>query len=456
MTIGTMDNNILNNQKEKELARRALSISLENGAEQARVTLNMGIQNAFAVLDGKLDRLHMANDRSLYIQLYSNGRYGVFSTNRMEERELEYFIKQSLAATALLAEDRCRTLPDKSLYFKGIGEDLAQFDPAILSLGPDTKKEIAFNTYSEIEGKSKLLISANSEYGDYIDYQYLVDSQGFEGETLQSGFTISAECSVKGKSDARPEAWWYDSSMLLSDFNPKGCGSKALERALAKLSPRKVKSGKYRMVVENSCASRLLSPIISALNGDNIQQKNSFLLDKLGEKVFPEHFNLIDTPHMKGMSGSRWFDAEGIATKEMSIIGSGIVNTYFINTYYANKMGVQATVEGPSVPSFSTEGYDGEYRNLSLEQMIKIIGNGILVTGFNGGNCNGTTGDFSYGVEGFLIKNGELAHPIREMNITGNMIALWNTLLFSGNDARKCTRWQVPSLAFDSVDFTGL
>ncbi len=451
-----MDNNILNNQKEKDLVKHALSISLKNGAEQARVTLNMGIQNAFSVLDGKLDRLHMANDRSIYIQLYSNGRYGVFSTNRMEESELEYFIKQSLAATSLLAEDKCRTLPDKSLYYSGGGEDLNQFDLAILSLGPDIKKEIAFNAYSEIEGKSKLLVSANTEYGDYIDYQYLVDSQGFEGELLQSGFTISAECSVKGKSDARPEAWWYDSSMLLSDFNPKGCGTIALERALAKLSPRKIKGGKYRMIVENSCASRLLSPIISALNGDNIQQQNSFLLNMLGKKLFPEHFNLIDTPHVKGMSGSRWFDAEGIATKDMSIIASGVVNTYFINTYYAHKMGVQATIEGPSVPSFSTVGYERQYQNLSLEQMIKIIGNGILVTGFNGGNCNGTTGDFSYGVEGFLIKNGELLHPIREMNITGNMVDLWNTLLFSGNDARKCTRWQVPSLAFECADFTGL
>ncbi len=451
-----MENNILNNRQEKELAKEALEISLKNGAEHARVTLNMGMQNAFAVLDGKLDRLHMANDRSLYIQLYSKGRYGVFSTNRMEKGELDYFIRQSIAATALLAEDKCRTLPEKSLYFKGECEDLGQFDPTVLTLSPDTKKEIAFNAYNEIEGKSKLIISANTEYGDYLDYQYMIDSQSFEGESLQSGFTISAECSVKGRSDARPEAWWYDSTMQFSDFHPQGCGTVALERALAKLSPKKIKSGRYRMIVENSCASRLLSPIISALNGDSIQQNNSFLLNKLGQKVFPEHLNLIDTPHLKGMSGSRYFDAEGIATKNMSIIESGVVNTYFINTYYANKMGVRATVEGPSVPSFSTEGYENRYRNLTLAEMIKIVGDGIFVTGFNGGNCNGTTGDFSYGIEGFLIKNGEIAHPIREMNITGNMISLWNTLLFTGNDARRCTRWQVPSLAFECADFTGL
>ena len=210
------------------------------------------------------------------------------------------------------------------------------------------------------------------------------------------------------------------------------------------------------MIVENNCASRLVSPIFSALNGSNIQQNNSFLLNKLGEKVFPEHMNIIDTPHLKGMSGSRYFDSEGIATKERKIIDNGVVNTYFINTYYANKLGVEATVESASVPTVSSMAYKPEYQDMSLDQMMKIVGNGIHVTGFNGGNCNETTGDFSYGVEGFLIKNGEIAHPIREMNITGNMINLWNNLLFSANDARKCTRWQIPSLAFDAVDFTGL
>jgi len=119
-------------------------------------------------------------------------------------------------------------------------------------------------------------------------------------------------------------------------------------------------------------------------------------------------------------------------------------------------MGVAATIEGPSVPKFSAAAYKDEYKNLSLNEMIRIIDTGILVTGFNGGNCNTTTGDFSYGVEGFFIKDGVILHPIREMNITGNIIQLWNNLIFTGNDARSATRWQIPSLAFEDVDFTGL
>ncbi len=449
-------NNYIQNREEKETAKFALKAALANGAQNARISLNMGVQNAFSVLDGKLDRLHMANDRSLYIQLYAKGRYGAFSTNRMDKAELEHFIKEAIAATTLLAEDNCRTLPDSNLYYKDNNEDLGQFDPTFLELDSKTKKETAFKVYEEIEGRSKKLISANSEYGDYLDYQYMIDSQGFEGESLLSGFTVSAECSVKGRGDARPEAWWYENTLKFNNLQIEGCGIKALDRALAKLQPKKLKSGKYKMIVENVCSSRLISPIITALGGENIQQKNSFLLDKLDQKVFAEHMNLIDTPHQYGMSGSRYFDAEGIATKDFAIIENGVINTYFINTYYANKMGVKATIEGPSVPKFSTASYKEEYKNLSLEQMIKEIGTGILVTGFNGGNCNTTTGDFSYGIEGFYISEGVIAHPIREMNITGNIITLWNNMLFTGNDARSATRWQIPSLAFDNVDFTGL
>ena len=210
------------------------------------------------------------------------------------------------------------------------------------------------------------------------------------------------------------------------------------------------------MIVDKNCASRLIAPIINALNGANIQQKNSFLEGRLGEKVFSDKMYLIDTPHEYGMQGARYFDGEGIATLPTTIINKGVVNTLFINTYNARKMGLAPTVEGPSVPRFSTETYAEAYRNLTGEQMIPLVGRGVFVTGFNGGNCNGGTGDFSFGVEGFFFENGEILFPIKEMNISGNIVPLWNRLIFTGNDARACTRWQIPALAFEDIDFTGL
>ena len=446
----------IDNSFEVEAAQRALDTVMKLGAQACRITMNYGIQNSFSALDGKLENLMNANDRNLYIQIISNDRYGAYSTNRLNKWELETFIKQAMQTNAYLTPDNCRTLPSQEICWKGEGEDLKQYDPYILQMDPQRKKEIAFEVMEEIYGTNKKIVSVNTEYGDMLEYQYMIDSQGFEGDSLQSNFTVSAECSVKGRGKARSEGWWYESSLHYKDFSFAGCGKKALERALGKLNPKEHPGGKLNMVVDNISASRLVSPIFQALNGSNIQQRNSFLLDKQGEKVFSEKMTLTDNPHWAGMSGSRYFDGDGIATRPMDIIRNGVVETYFINTYSANKMNVSPTVESASVPYFSLDEFEPEYRNLRHTDMIKVMGTGILVTGFNGGNCNGLTGDFSYGIEGFYFENGEILFPVREMNISGNIVSLWQNLALVGNDARTCSRWLIPSLAFENVDFTGI
>ena len=446
----------IDNSYETQAAQRALDTVMRKGADACRITLNFGIQNSFSALDGKLENLQNANDRNLYIQIMANGRYGAYSTNRLEQQELEQFITEAMTTTSYLTPDECRALPPKELCWWGKEDNLNQYDPYIMEMDPSKKKEIAFEVMEEIYGKNKKIVSVNTEYGDMLEYQYMIDSQGFEGDSLQSNFTVSAECSIKGRGHARSEAWWYESALHYSHFNYKGCGNTALQRALEKLNPKEAKGGKMNMIVDNTCSSRLVSPIFQALNGSNIQQQNSFLIDKKGEKVFSEKFTLTDNPHWEGMSGSRYFDGDGIATKPLDIIREGRVKTYFINTYAANKMGVAPTVESASVPHFSLEGFPQELRNLNHMDMVKLMGKGILVTGFNGGNCNGLTGDFSYGIEGFYFEGGEILFPVREMNISGNIVSLWRNLALAGNDARKCSRWLIPSLAFENVDFTGI
>ena len=451
-----MRTNKIDNSFEVEAAQRALDTVMKLGAEACRITMNFGIQNTFSALDGNLENLQNANDRNLYIQIISNGRYGAYSTNRLNKEELDLFIRQAMATNGYLTPDSARTLPPKDLCWNGNEDDLNQYDSYILEMDPQRKKEIAFEVMEEIYGKNKKIVSVNTEYGDMLEYQYMIDSQGFEGDMLQSNFTVSAECSVKGRGKARSEGWWYESALHYKDFSYKGCGEKALERALSKLNPKELEGGKMNMIVDNTSASRLVSPIFQALNGSNIQQRNSFLMNKKGEKVFSEKMTLLDNPHWKGMSGSRYFDGDGLATRPMEIIRNGVVETYYRNTYSANKMECSPTVESASVPYFSLEEFAPEYRNLSHLDMIKIMDKGVLVTGFNGGNCNGLTGDFSYGIEGFYFEKGEILFPVREMNITGNIVSLWNNLALVGNDARTCSRWLIPSLAFENVDFTGI
>jgi PmbA protein len=228
-----------------------------------------------------------------------------------------------------------------------------------------------------------------------------------------------------------------------------GIGKKALERALKALGASKIASAKMPMIVEFTTAGQLLSPVINAINGTAIQQKNSFMLDKLNQKVFSDKMMLIDEPHLIRSSGARYFDGEGIATKRQSVFDAGRLNMYFIDTYNSNKLAMPVTISSSSILTMP-----GGTKN--VEGLARSLENGILVTGFNGGNCNPTTGDFSYGVEGFLIEKGAITRPVNEMNITGNMVTLWSNLLEVGNDARLSSSRRIPSLLFDGVDFSGL
>ena len=137
----------------------------------------------------------------------------------------------------------------------------------------------------------------------------------------------------------------------------------------------------------------------------------------------------------------------------------GIVKQYFVNTYNSEKMGIPATVEDISrpclMPFIKGRDLQDAEKEVSLEDILRYCGSGILVTGFNGGNSNPVTGDFSFGIEGFAFSRGKITHPVREMLITGNLIELWNNLTAVGTDARSSSRWQIPSLAFENVSFSG-
>ena len=193
----------------------------------------------------------------------------------------------------------------------------------------------------------------------------------------------------------------------------------------------------------------LLSPLVGAMYGSSIQQRNSFLLDRLGEKVVGDNVTIVDEPRLKHSPGARLFDSEGLATRRMPLFEAGILRNYFMDTYSANKLETQPTVGSPSILTMSLGDKDEK-------GLISTVEKGIFVTGFNGGNCNSSTGDFSYGIEGFLIEKGVLTQPVSEMNVTGNMLTLWSSLREAGNDPRPSSSWKIPTLVFESVDFSGL
>lgn len=433
----------------KKLAQWAMDYALRNGCQAAKVLLYSSSNTSFELRDAKMETLQQATEGGLNVSLYVDGRYGSISTNRLDRKELETFIKNGIDSTRYLAEDKDRVLPDPERYYKGGKPDLQLSDSKFSSIDPDDKVALAKAVAEEAMGKDERVISVSSSYNDGENAAYRLISNGFEGETKNTWYSLSASVTIKGEGEARPSSYWYESSLYIDDLIKKGIGQKALERVLRKLGQKKVQSGKYTMVVDPMNTGRLLGPLMSALNGGALQQKNSFLLNKLHEKVGSDRLTLTDDPHLVKAFGARYFDNEGIATERRAIFDRGVLNTYFIDTYNAGKMEVDPTISSASILVMNTG-------NKNLEGLVADIDKGILVTGFNGGNCNSSTGDFSYGIEGFLIEGGKLTQPVSEMNITGNMITLWSSLVETGNDPRLNSSWRIPSLVFEGVDFSGL
>lgn len=433
----------------KKLAQWAMDFALKNGCQAAKLVLYANSNSSFELRNAKMDRLQQASESGLNISLFVDGRYGSYSTNRLDKKELEGFIKNGIESTRYLASDESRVLADPSRYYKGGKPDLQLFDPEFYKVNPDDKVDIARAAAEEAMGKDSRIISVDSSYSDGEEASYRLISNGFEGESKTSWFSASASVSIQGEGAARPSSGWYESRLFYDKLPKSGIGSKALERVLRKLGQHKAKSGKYTMVVDSMNSGRLLGPVLSALYGSALQQKNSFLLDKLNTSIGSERMMLTDEPHIIGANGARYFDDEGVATERRPIVENGVLKTYFIDTYNSKKMGVEPTISSPSLLIMKPGDKD-------VNGLIADVANGIFITGFNGGNSNSTTGDFSYGIEGFLIENGKLTQPVNEMNITGNMVKLWSSLVAVGNDPRPTSSWQIPSLVFEGVDFSGL
>lgn len=447
---------------EIQIAKDCIRFALENGADAVRVYLSKSGIDSCSILNGELDKVTHSADRSIYFYLFVDGRYGTYSTNRLVWQELEEFILNGIAMTRMLGEDRCRQLPElsRTAADAATGLELGLYDESIGSRdsGSRLEKAMQMSIFNKVETEGCRIISEECEYSESYDDSYTADSHGFEGRHTESTFSCFTEITVQSDEGDKFSGFWWDCSCRDGAQQLEECSRTALKKAVSQINPKPRKSGTYRMVVDTSVAARLVSPILNALNASSIQQKMSFLDGTLENKVFPDEVTMMDMPREYGKNGSRLYDSEGVATRNAPIIEKGVVKQYFVNTYNSLKMGIPSTIEDPSRPHLQPfikgRTLTETEKEVSLDDILQFCGNGILVTGFNGGNSNPATGDFSFGIEGFAFSKGKITHPVREMLVTGNLMELWNGLVAAGSDMRPSVRWQIGSLAFEKVSFS--
>ena len=435
--------------KDIQLVEASLELARKSGADKARATLCRSEEDLVATLNGEIDRVTHCADSSLSLSLYADGRFGSFSTNKLSPEALQDFIRTSVEIVRSISPDPCRDLPEPGRCCRDAvsGDELHLIDPARETVNPEMRKRMACEASAFGSGK---ILSEEGEYSDSIYDTLLMDSNGTLCRHCETSFDYGVEVTVE-RGGERYSGYWWDSASRLSSLDAGICARRALERANAMVGAEPVASGKYNMVIDSEVASKVVSPVLKALNAYSIQQNNSFLVGSLGKQLFPEGLTIMDLPHIDGQTCSKLFDSEGVATREAPIIREGVVSEYFVNTYMSRKLGIAPTIEDATRPKVLPWPVGG----LKKSDILRYCDRGILVTDFNGGNSNPVTGDFSYGVEGFWFENGVIRKPVSEMLVTGNILQLWQGLLAAGDDARSCMSKLIPTLAFSNVDFSG-
>lgn len=439
------------NKEMLELCNWVMEQTLKGGATDCKVSLNRRRFIEINYRERKPEAIKEATTRSLWLDVYKNGKYSVQSTPDLRKSTLTTFIAKACENVNYIEEDPYRKLPPAK-YLEGRKEsDLQLYDPKIPDLSSDTRHKLA----KEIEkacldrgGDKVISVEAGANFSD--DEKIVVASNGFKGSTLTTSAWMGASMSAQDEGDRKPNGYFWAGSRHLKDVpGTTEIGTKAAEKTLELMGAKKLKTETLPVIIENRTAGRLLNGFMAGLYGSNIQQQRSFLHDKKGQIVASPKLTLIDDPYIPKGFGSRLFDGDGFPVKKRVLVNQGKIEEFLIDWYYSQKLECEPTTGRTS----NLQLQPGEK---SLEQLMKDVGRGILITGFIGGNSNSTTGDFSIGIIGHLFENGTPVQAIAEMNIADNHLEFWKKLADVGNDPWPYSSWNLPSMLFDDIVVAGV
>ena len=393
---------------EREIADKSVQMALDAGASAVMVSLDKAKTEIYALLDGEIDNIRQTGDRSLTFNIYADGKYGTFSTNRFEEDSLRDFLCKAVETVRMLVADPFRGLPDK----KDLATDAVNGDEMGLcwygydSVSRDEKLEMArrVSVFGEFSAPSSdrnwRVVSEEVEYNNTLSDTYLTSSDGCRCRQTETSFEVSSQVTVEDNEGNKFSGLWWDYGVSPEKVLASECGRKAVEMAVMQIAPVNADKGKYTMVVSRLVSGRLLQPVLNALSSLSVYQKSSFLVDALGKQVFSKGLNVMDMPLEKGKSGAILFETDGRACRNREIISDGVVKENFTSIYMSRKLGIPPTSSCPNRPvlqPFVSEELLGVERGgeLGVERSgghCGVSGDGLDGSGL-GGDCGEVSGD---------------------------------------------------------------
>jgi PmbA protein len=404
----------------EELVDFALAHARKLGATDAGAEASEGCGLSVSVRKGELETVERNRDKSLGITVYVGSQRGNASTSDFSRPAIERTVQAAYDIARFTAQDPVAGLPEHDDVAPADAQrDLDLFHPWDVTSEQAAElalrcERAAFDTDARITNSEGAGVSAQQSHF------FSAHTHGFRGGYASSRHSISV-APIAGRGEEMQRDAWYSSMRSASELaSPEAVGRYAAERALARLKSRKIKTRECPVLFESPLAAGLLGAYVQATSGGALYRKSTFLVDSMGKQVFPEHVEIVEDPFLRRGKGSAPFDEEGVRTQRRNLLDAGRVAGYFLSSYSARKLGMRTT------------GNAGGSHNLTmtsrltqpgddLPAMLRKLGTGLFVIELMGQGVNYVTGDYSRGASGFWVENGEIAYPVQEITIAGNL-----------------------------------
>lgn len=426
------------------------------GADAADAVLVNGVSMSVAQRMGARERLERAEGNDLGLRVLIGRRQAIASSNDWTDESLDEIVDRAIAMAEMVPEDSYCGLADPEEVFVGPLHDPDICDPDEPSVAALTARAKACEDAARaVEGITN---SEGAEASWSLSSIALLASNGFSGSYAMSHHGVGAAV-LAGDGTAMERDYEFSSTVFLEDLtDPEEVGRRAAERAVRRLGARKATTAKVPVVYDPRVANSLVGHLAGAANGASVARGTSFLKSRMGERIFAEGIDIVDDPHRVRGLRSKPFDAEGMANPKMSLVDDGVLRNWVLDLRSARQLGLRTTGRAArgtsSPPSPSTTNLYMEPGRLSPAELIRDIGSGLYVTELIGMGVSMVTGDYSRGAAGFWIENGEIAFPVSEITIAGNLKDMFLNLT-PANDLEFRYGANAPTIRVDGMTVAG-
>ena len=434
----------------RELSETVLKLSKKYGASDAELSLNRGSGLSVEIHQKNVDKLEYHRDQGLSLTVYMGQHQGSATTGDLSAQAIEDTVKAACNIAKFTGEDKYTGLADAELMAGDKG-DLELYHPWELS----AENAIQIATACEQSALSyddRVINSDGASISSYSGLSVIANSHGFTGVTPSSRHNLS--CSVIAQApntSAMQRDYWYTTSRQHESLEAaESVGGKSAELALGRLNGRQISTRKATVLYSPEMARSIISHFTSAISGGSQYRRTTYLLGSKGEKVFPDFIHLHEQPHIISGFGSAYFDRDGVATANRDIVIDGVVQDYIMGSYSARQLGLQTTANSGGMHNLTLDS-----TGQSFDELVTLMGTGLLVTELIGSGINGVTGDYSRGAAGFWVENGEIQFPVEEITIAGNLKEMFQNIVAVGNDVDPRSATQTGSILMEGMMVAG-